>query len=102
MRNLRWGANIGQWIRPRLQFYGPGFESQAYNLHFNSQILYYICYYIKQRTEMLEKGQVCTFDKGLFCYLLIIVKKYWKNKQLVFLIIWLMADEQVFNFNLMS
>ena len=34
-----------------------------------------------------KRGQVCTFDKGLFCYLLIIVKKYWKNKQLVYLII---------------
>ena len=33
-----WGAAIAQWIRLRLLFCCPGFESQAYHLSFYSEI----------------------------------------------------------------
>ena len=52
------GAAIAQWIRLRLPYCGPGFESQAHQLCFNSQILYYICRYIEKRTKInkIETG----------------------------------------------
>ena len=50
------GAAIAQWIRLRLPYCGPGFESQAHQLCFNSQILYYICRFIEKRTKINKKS----------------------------------------------
>ena len=48
-----WNASaIAQWIRLRLPSSGPGLDSQAHHLSFDSQILYYICHCIEKRTKM--------------------------------------------------
>ena len=42
---------ITQWIRLHLPFCGPGFESQAHHLRFDSKILCYICHCMERRDE---------------------------------------------------
>ena len=51
MNKLLGEAAIAQWIRLRLPFASPGFESQAHHLRFYSQILCYIRLCIEKRRK---------------------------------------------------
>ena len=49
-----WGTAIAQWIRLRLPFCHPGFESQAHHLHFNQFIK--LCNVEKTKINKNEAG----------------------------------------------
>ena len=48
------GAAIAQWIRLRLQFCCPGFESQAHHIRFHQFID--LCYVEKTKINIKEAG----------------------------------------------